>query len=88
MLIKSKGFPDIVLGARKFNKPDAVIAAILMARKEEHPANFISVLKESLNAGLYLVESDSLSNRVTIKSLDTSMKVGNEDEHLYKEALK
>lgn len=87
MLIKSEGLPDIILGARKFKNPRDVVAAVLLARKEGSSSQFISALKKNLDPKLYQVESDFTGNRVTIKSLDTSMKVGNEDERLFKTEL-
>lgn len=83
MVIKSEGFPDVLLGARKFRKPGAVISAIWLAREEDTPVDFVLTLKEMLDPELYLVESNLPDNRVTIKSLDESMEVGNEDEHLF-----
>lgn len=87
MLIESAGFPDVVLGARRFNDPWEVIQAILVARKEERPEHFVLALEKSLKPELYQVQYDSRENRVVIKSLDEAMKVGNEDEHLFKKAL-
>lgn len=87
MKIKSRGLPDVVLGARKFTDPNVVIDAIRLARKERRSVDFFSVLKKNLDAELYLVESDFPNNMVTIKSLDVLMKFGNEDEHIYKKAL-